>query len=71
MFHDFSLLAPYCDETYLEYKKFALFQQQDRILPSLVPVVPSAIDRRSSPWFVVRTKVRANFMRALVLTTNL
>ncbi|MEG5047159.1 hypothetical protein [Microcoleus sp. B4-C1] len=63
MFHDFSLLAPYCDETYLEYKKVALFQQQDRILPSLVPVVPSAIDRRSSNWFVVKTQVRANCMR--------
>ncbi|MEG4340933.1 hypothetical protein [Microcoleus sp. D3_18_C2] len=46
MFHDFSLLAPYGDETYLEYKKVALFQQQDRILPSLVPVVPSAIGDR-------------------------
>ncbi|MEG4273349.1 MULTISPECIES: hypothetical protein [unclassified Microcoleus] len=46
MFHDFSLLAPYADETYLEYKKVALFQQQDRILPSLVPVVPSAIGDR-------------------------
>ncbi|MEG4030756.1 MULTISPECIES: hypothetical protein [unclassified Microcoleus] len=63
MFHDFSLLAPYGDETYLEYKKVALFQQQDRILPSLVPVVPSAIDRRSSHWFVVKTQLRANFMR--------
>ena len=71
MFHAFSLLAPYFDESYLEYKKLALFRQQDRILPSLVPVVPSAIDRRSSHWLVVRTKARANFMRTLVLTTNL
>ncbi|CAA9376235.1 hypothetical protein AVDCRST_MAG84-4742 [uncultured Microcoleus sp.] len=39
-------MAPYFNETYLEYKKVALFRQQDRILASVVPVVPSAIAQR-------------------------